>query len=96
MRTTTCVGRRWMSRKKLSICLAIWVVMLMGKQWAFACSPTIACLDCQDHGNGSYTAEAGTPATFRVWPTNCAVLKTAWRVDGVTESEVNGVQYKFE
>ncbi len=75
--------------------LLIVIVVLTGSQRSSACSPTIACLDCQDNGDGSYTAEAGTPATFRVWPTNCAVLTTDWWVDNVTESIVNGVQYKF-
>ena len=71
------------------------LVLLLGVQQASACTPTIACLDCQDDGNGQYTATAGQEVTFRLWPTGCAVLTTDWRVDGTTESSQTGAQYKF-
>ncbi len=62
---------------------------------SYACSPIIACLDCQTNGDGTYTAEVGKEVTFRLWPTGCGVLTTDWRIDGNSVSFVNETQYKL-
>ena len=79
---------RWMG-------LVAALLLLVSMRQASACTPTIACLNCQDEGGGVYTAEAGQEVTFRVWPTGCAVLTTDWQVDGATALFHTGPQFLF-
>jgi len=72
----------------------LWLGLLTARA-GLACSPTITCLDCQTGENGLLLVATGQAATFRVYPTYCGVLNTDWLVDGVTESSVTGIQYKF-